>query len=464
MHRGLKNRHIQMLSLGSAIGTGLFLVSGTTIQTAGPVVLLGYVLAGTIIFAMMRMLGEMAVAQPVSGSWSAYAHEYISPTAGFISGWNWWFTCIVVSMLELVAAGEFMDFWFPGLPHWITAAIALVTFTAINLINVKAFGEFEFWFTLVKVIAVVAMIALGIAIIFGVGNYEPTGLSNLWAHGGFAPMGLGGFMLSLVAVTFTFGGITSLGTAAGETDNPGKNIPLAINQVIIRILIFYVGAIGVMLIIWPWNQVGMEGSPFVLMLVGLGIGGAATLLNVIVLIAALSVLNTMTYSNARVLHSLAQGGQAPAILARTNDRGVPAVGLMVNSSIVAVVVVLNLIFPGQLLMILVSVILGSELITWSTVVISHLRFRRNNPPGAFTAPLFPIANYVCLAFFLMIYILMTMISDFRPGAVALPIWLAILVAASFLQRRLTGTKAAPVFDDSVEGVSPSVDGRGAPLP
>jgi phenylalanine-specific permease len=444
MHRGLKNRHIQMISLGSAIGTGLFLVSGATIQTAGPIVLLGYALAGSVIFLMMRMLGEMAVARPVSGSWSTYAREYLGKPAGFIAGWNWWFTCIVVSMLELTAAGVFMDFWFPNLPHWVTAAVALAALTAVNLINVKAFGEFEFWFTLIKVAAVLAMIVLGVAIVFGAGSYEPTGLSNLWSHGGFAPTGLGGFMLSLVAVTFTFGGITSLGTAAGETTDPARTIPRAINQVIVRILVFYVGAIGVMLIIWPWDKVGTEGSPFVLMLVGLGVGGAATLLNIIVLTAVLSVLNTMTYSNARVLHGLAEGGQAPAILARTNSRGVPVVGLLVNSALVAVVVVLNLLFPGRLLMILVAIILSAELITWGSVVLSHLRFRNRFAAGAFKAPLYPIANYACLAFFALVLVLMTRIPDFRTGAIAFPLWLGGLTIAAYVHARVAERRAARV--------------------
>lgn len=311
MHRELKNRHLQMISLGSAIGTGLFLISGTSVQTAGPIVLVGYAIAGIVLYGVMRMLGEMAVAHPVAGSWSAYAREYLGKPAGFIAGWNWWYVCVVVCMVELTAASEFMAFWFPNLPRWITTAVCLVLITAANTFNVKAFGEFEFYFTLIKVTAVIAMIVIGIAIIFGAGDYNVHGLQNLWAHGGFAPKGLGAFMISLVAITFSFGGIESLGTAAGEVEEPARNIPRAINQVLLRILIFYVGAIGVMLIIWPWDQVGTEGSPFVLMLVGLGIGGAATLLNIVVLTAALSVANVMTYSNARVLYDLAASGQAP---------------------------------------------------------------------------------------------------------------------------------------------------------
>lgn len=432
MHRGLKNRHLQMIALGSAIGTGLFLVSGSTIQMAGPVVLVGYVIAGIILFLMMRMLGEMAVARPIAGSWVAYGRDYLGGVAGFIAGWNWWYTCTVVCMLELAAAGEFMDFWFPDLPHWITAAVCLVVLTAANMIDVKAFGEFEFYFTLIKVAAVIAMIVLGVLIIFGVGSFNVNGLDNLFVHGGFAPMGLGGFMLSLVAVTFTFGGIESLGTSAGEVENPKKNIPSAINQVLVRILVFYVGAIGVMLVIWPWNNVGSEGSPFVLMLVGLGVGGAAVVLNIVVLTACLSVLNVMTYSNARVLYDLAGSGQAPRFFSKVSKNGVPIRALLVNSSFVALVVVLNLLFPGSVLPILISVILSAELITWSLIVITHLRFRKREGVGEFKTPGAPIANYVCMLYFVLIYVLMTMIPSYVPGAIALPVWLGVLAIAGVL--------------------------------
>ncbi|BBX85380.1 amino acid permease [Mycolicibacterium aubagnense] len=437
MHRKLKNRHLQMISLGSAIGTGLFLVSGTSVQTAGPIVLVGYAIAGIVLYGVMRMLGEMAVAHPVPGSWSAYAREYLGKPAGFIAGWNWWYVCIVVCMVELTAASEFMAFWFPQLPHWITTAGCLALITAANMINVKAFGEFEFYFTLIKVTAVLAMIGLGIAIIFGAGDYNVHGMENLWAHGGFAPKGLGAFMISLVAITFSFGGIESLGTAAGEVEEPARNIPRAINQVLLRILVFYVGAIGVMLIIWPWDKVGTDGSPFVLMLVGLGIGGAATLLNIVVLTAALSVANVMTYSNARVLSDLAASGQAPRFLAHTNERGVPVRALLINSGFVAVAVILNVALPGKALAILIPVVVGAELITWSIIALSHLRFRAREGAGVFKTPLSPITNYLCLAYFALIYLLMTQDPSSHSGAIALPVWFCGLLAVGFLLNRVT---------------------------
>ncbi len=443
LKRGLKARHLQMIALGSSIGTGLFLGSGASIQLAGPAVLLGFMLAGTIVFLIMRMLGEMAVEHPVSGSFSFYARKFIGPIAGFITGWNWWFTCIVVGMLELTAAGVFMDFWFPGHPHWVTALVCLVVITAINLIHVGAFGEVEFWMSLVKVVALIGMIVLGLLLVFGVGPNPAIGFSNLWEHGGFAPTGLGGFMLSLVAVTFAFGGVVSIGTAAGEVENPSRNIPKAINSVIFRIIVFYVGGVGIMLLLWPWNQIDTTTSPFVHVLVGLGIGGAAIILNVVVLAAALSVFNTMTYSGARMLRDLSLHGQAPPFFAHTTKRGLPLRALLFNSALMGVAVLLNFLFQGQLLYSLIAIILGAELISWSAIAISHLRFRaqlrQEGRTSDYRAPFAPVANYVCLAFFALLLVLMAFLPDYRIALVALPLWIATLgviyLGQRFHQRR-----------------------------
>lgn len=451
MHRGLKDRHIQMIALGTAIGTGLFLVSAETIQTAGPAVLIGYAIAGTVIFLMMRMIGEMAVENPISGSFGAYAEQYWGRFPGFVVCWNWWYTCIVVSMLELSAAGVFLDYWFPNLPHWITALICLVVITVANMITVKSFGEFEFWFSIIKVTAVIGMIILGVLIIFGIGGNEPTGFSNLWAHGGFFPHGVKGLLFALVAVTFTFGGIESIGTTAGEVQNPGKTLPRAINQVLLRILIFYIGAIGVMLIIWPWTNVGMEGSPFVLMMDGLGIKAAAAILNIVCLTACLSVFNCMVYSNSRVLYSLAQTGNAPKIFAEINKNGVPSKGLLVNAGITLIVVVLNYLFTN-ILPILISVILVSEIITWSAIAISELKFRKGLGEKAaqlkFKVPFFPYSNYFVLAYFAMILVLMVVVPGYSAGVIALPIWLIVLFVSYRIKQSYAVKKAGKKSADA----------------
>lgn len=440
LKRGLKPRHLQLIALGSSIGTGLFLGSGASIQLAGPAVLFAFALAGVVIFLVMRMLGEMAVAHPVAGSFAYYARRFLGPVAGFVTGWNWWFTTIVVGMVEMTAAGVFMDFWFPDLPHWVTALVALVLITAINLIHVGAFGEVEFWMSMIKVVALIAMIVLGICLVLGIGPDPAIGFGNLWEHGGFAPQGLGGVMLSLVVVIFTFGGTVSIGTAAGEAKDPGRTIPRAINSVIYRIIIFYIGGVGIVLLLWPWNDINADESPFVRILVGMGIGGAAVILNVVVLSAALSVLNNMTYSGSRMLRDLALDGQAPAFFARTTRNGLPRRALLTNAALMGVVVLLNYFFEGRVLVALMAIIVGAEIISWSAITLSHIGFRRSRRRAGekpvYPAPGYPVTNWFCLAFFVLIFVLMGFLPDYRVALFALPGWVAAL-AVIWLGKRFT---------------------------
>ncbi|MEL1134616.1 amino acid permease [Desulfitobacterium sp. THU1] len=432
MHRGLKNRHIQMIALGGAIGTGLFYGSAATIELAGPAITFSYLIGGFAIFLIMRMLGEMSVDEPVSGSFSHFANKYWGEFPGFLSGWNYWFNYIVVSMAELTAVGIYINFWFPDIPHWMTALVCLVLITLLNLISVGAFGEFEFWFAIVKVVAIIGMIVFGLYIIFaGIGG-EATGFSNLWAHGGFLPNGMTGLLFSLVPVMFSFGGIELIGITAGEADNPKKSIPKAINQVIWRILIFYVGALSVLMILYPWNQVGSEGSPFVMIFSKIGIPAAATLLNIVVLTAALSVYNSGVYSNARMLYSLSLQGNAPKVFSKLNKRGVPVTGVFVSSGITLLAVILNFLFPGQIFMYLIAVAIIAAVITWMTIIIVNLKFRQakiaqgeeNNIE--FKTPLHPFSNYFCAAFLVMIVVLMAFTESMKMAVYVLPAWLLIL--------------------------------------
>ena len=291
MKRGLKNRHLQMIALGGAIGTGLFYGSASTIALAGPAVMLSYLIGGVVIFFIMRMLGEMAVDEPVSGSFSYYATKYWGKFPGFLSGWNYWFNYVLVSMAELTAVGIYMQFWYPDMPQWIAALVCLVVITVVNLINVRLYGEFEFWMALVKISAIVLMIVLGLCLLFGSGQPFPDNISNIWQNGGFMPNGWWGLALSITVVMFSFGGIELIGITAGEAENPDHTIPKAINQVIWRILIFYVGTMAVLMALWPWNKVGMEASPFVQIFSNVGVPAAAHILNFVVLTAAVSVYN-----------------------------------------------------------------------------------------------------------------------------------------------------------------------------
>lgn len=428
----MKSRQLRMIALGSAIGTGLFLGSAESIGYAGPAVLVTFLVVGAVVYLLMRMLGEMAVANPVSGSFAAYARDYIGPRAGFIVGWNWWYTTIVVGMIELTAMGTFLDFWFPDIPHWVTALVTLLVVLVINAARVSVFAEAEYWLSLVKVVALIAMIILGFVLVLSPGS--DAGFHNLTDHGGFMPNGPTGVVFSLVAVTFTFGGIMSIGTAAGETEDPSRTIPKAINSVIWRILVFYIGGMSVILLLAPWDAQDTTVSPFVRVLTFVGVDGAAHVLNLVILAAVASVCNTMTYSGSRMLRDLALNGQAPRYFAATTAKGLPLRSLLCNCALMGSVVLLNYFFEGKVFQILLAVVVGSELITWAAVNFAHLNFRKQGLSSTFKAPLYPAANYICAAYFALVLVLMAVLPDYRAGLIALAVWSAgLFVASNFVR-------------------------------
>lgn len=442
LHRSLKNRHIQLIALGGAIGTGLFYGSSASISMAGPAILLAYLLGGIVIFWIMRALGEMSVHTPVSGAFSHYAYENWGAFPGFFSGWNYWFNYIAVSMAELVVVGSYVQFWLPGVREWVSSAVFLVLITAVNLISVKAFGEFEFWFAIIKVVAIIAMILFGLGIIlFGWGNGgQATGISNLWAHGGFFPTGFTGLAMAMVVVLFSFGGVELIGIAAGEADDPQRSIPKAINQVVYRILIFYVGAIFVMLALFPWNELGKNESPFVTIFSKLGIGSAATLLNVVVLTAAVSAYNSGLYSNGRMLYSLAKQGNAPRVLARLNKAGSPWVGVLASSAVTALAVLLNFLLPGKVFLYVISVALIAGIFNWTMIVITQLKFRQRLGADEvsrlrFRMPFSPWSNYLVLAALAAVVVLMAFIPSYRVALYVGPLWIALLAVSFAIKSR-----------------------------
>lgn len=430
IQRGLKNRHIQMIALGGAIGTGLFYGSATVVKMAGPAITLSYLIGGIVIFFIMRALGEMAVAHPVSGSFSQYAYQYWGELPGFIAGWNYWFNYVVVGMAELSVVGTYINYWYPDIPTWLSALVCLVAVTLINTVHVKAYGEFEFWFAIIKVVAIIGMIVFGIAVIaFGIGNGgQPAGLGNLWEHGGFFPNGFQGILLSLVLVMFSFGGVELVGITAGEAQNPEKTIPRAINQVVWRILLFYVGALAVILAIFPWNQIEATGSPFVQIFTYVGIPSAANLLNFVVLTAALSAYNSALYSNGRMLYGLAAQGNAPKIFGKLNSSGVPMTAILVSSAITLFAVLLSYLNPEKVFLYFMSLATISIIINWAAILIVQLKFRkeqeRQKITPEFQMPLYPAATYLSLAFLVLVVGIMAFMPDMRFSLYIAPLWLA----------------------------------------
>lgn len=436
LHRGLEERHIQLIAIGGAIGVGLFLGSSTAIKTAGPALMLSYLIGGVIIYLMMRSLGEIAVEHPVSGSFAAYAHIFMGPRAGYITGWTYWFMWVVTGMAEITAVGVYCTFWWPELPQWIPALGALLCMTTINLIAVNLFGEFEFWFAMIKVVVIVAMIAAGIGIIFfGIGHGGvPTGISNIYAlEGGFMPNGGSGVILALTMVMFAFLGIELVGVTAGEAANPERTIPGAINKVLWRILIFYIGALFVIMSIFPWMEIGTQGSPFVLTFENLGIGKAAAIINFVVLTAALSSCNSGIFSNGRMLYNLALQKRAPAYFGAVSKNKVPARAIIVSSLIMLIGVVLNYVLPEQVFIIVTSVATFAAVWVWGTVFVVQIKSRKMKTPEQiknikYPSLLYPYANYAGLAFMAFIYVVLAINEDTRIAMIVGPIWMALLYA------------------------------------
>ncbi|MBE6478457.1 MAG: amino acid permease [Propionibacteriaceae bacterium] len=436
LRRELKNRHIQLIALGGAIGTGLFYGSTESIGQAGPAIMICYLVGGAIIFLVMRALGEMSVHTPTSGAFSYYAYQNWSPRAGFVSGWNYWFNYIGVQMAELTVVGTYMQFWFDSLPAWVSAAVFLVVITLVNLVTVRAYGEIEFWLAIIKVVAIVATIVGGTLIICtGIGNGgRPVGISNMWTHGGFFPHGVTGMLMGLVVVMFSFGGVELIGITAGEADDPRRTIPRAINQVVYRILIFYIGTIAVVVALFPWDQLGDSASPLVTIFSGLGISTAAHILNFVVLTAAVSAYNSGLYSNGRMLYSLARQHNAPAVLARTNRFGSPHVGVLVSSGVTAIAVLLTYLFPGTVFRYVMSVTTIAAVINWTMIVITNMKFHARmratgESSAGFTMPGHPWTGWLVLAFMAMLVVLMALSPGYRIAIVVGPIWLIILLVA-----------------------------------
>lgn len=434
LERKLSLRHIRFIALGSAIGTGLFYGSSETIQAAGPAVLIAYLIAGCAVYAVMRALGEMAVRHPVAGSFAQYSGRYIGPLAGFLTGWTFAFEMIIVAIADMTAAAMYMKMWYPETPGWVWMVAALVLICGLNLMRVKVFGELEFWFTLIKIVTIVAMIVGGLALIVGgvsLGGFTP-GAHNFFEHSGFAPFGVWGIVMSLGIVVFSFGGVETLGMTAGEADDPARAIPKAVNTVPVRILVFYILTIGVMLMLIPWTEIGSGESPFVQVFSVLGIPGAAHVINAVVLSAALSAMNSITYAASRTMYGLAEQGHAPASFTRISKTGVPVQPVAIVACCLVVGLFVYLWIPDQLFLIVASIATFATVFTWASILLAHHNMRREmaangEKPGGFTAPLWPVLNYAGLAFMGLIVIILAFTPAGQAALAVGGIWIAVLL-------------------------------------
>ncbi|GKV93902.1 proline-specific permease ProY [Pectobacterium aroidearum] len=449
LKRGLSTRHIRFIALGSAIGTGLFYGSASAIQMAGPSVLLAYLIGGVVAYIIMRALGEMSVHNPQSSSFSRYAQDYLGPLAGYITGWTYCFEMLIVAIADVTAFGIYMGVWFPAVPHWVWVLSVVLIIGAINLMNVKAFGELEFWLSFFKVATIIIMIVAGIGIIvWGIGNGgEPTGIHNLWSNGGFFSNGVMGMILSLQLVMFAYGGVEIIGITAGEAKDPQKSIPRAINSVPWRILVFYVGTLFVIMSIYPWNQVGTNGSPFVLTFQHMGITAAAGILNFVVITASLSAINSDVFGVGRMLHGMAEQGHAPKVFSRISKRGIPWVTVVVMMMALLVAVYLNYIMPGKVFLVIASLATFATVWVWIMILFSQIAFRRRLSPDEVKALAFPLRGGIATSVFgiIFLFFIIGLIGYFPDTRVSLYvgiIWILLLLVGYVWKKKRQNAVAA----------------------
>ncbi|MCG3230744.1 amino acid permease [Bacillus subtilis] len=438
LKRGLGARHIQMIALGGTIGVGLFMGSASTISWTGPSVLLAYAICGIFIFFIMRAMGEMLYVEPSTGSFATFGHQYIHPMAGYITAWSNWFQWIIVGMSEIIAVGSYMKYWFPDLPAWIPGIVAMVILGAANLISVKSFGEFEFWFAMIKIVTIILMIIAGIGIIFfGFGNGgDAIGLSNLWSHGDFFAGGFSGFFFALSLVIAAYQGVELIGITAGEAKDPQNTLRNAIQSIILRILIFYIGAIFVIVTVYPWDELNSLGSPFVSTFSKIGITAAAGIINFVVITAAMSGCNSGIFSAGRMLYTLGVNGQAPKFFKKISRNGVPLYGTIAVLIGLAVGVVLNYIAPPKIFVYVYSASVLPGMIPWFIILISHIGFRKAKGAALdkhpFKMPFAPFTNYLTIAFLLMVLVGMWFNDDTRISLIVGVIFLALVVISYYV--------------------------------
>ncbi|MED4351331.1 amino acid permease [Schinkia azotoformans] len=431
LKRDLKNRHVQLIAIGGTIGTGLFLGSGKSIQLAGPSIIFTYLLVGIALFFVMRALGELLLSNSGYKSFTDFATDYISPWAGFVTGWTYWFCWIMTAMADIIAVGVYTQYWF-DIPQWVPALICLVILLGFNLLTVKLFGELEFWFAIIKVITIIALIIVGIVLLV-IGFQTNTGtvsVTNLWSHGGMFPHGVTGFLFSLQMVVFAFVGVELVGVSAAETANPQKSIPSAINKIPVRILLFYVGALFVILCINPWDKLSASSSPFVEVFSLIGIPVAAGIINFVVLTSAASACNSGLFSTSRILYNLSSNKLAHHKFTILNKNHVPSNALVTSAIVLSVGALLSKVVPEQAFTIVTTISAICFIWVWSIILISHIRYTKRRPDlrakSTFKAPLTPFINYVVLALFAFILVVMLFAKDTRIPLLLTPLWFIIL--------------------------------------
>lgn len=466
LQAGLKNRHLTMIAIGGVIGAGLFVGSSSGIATAGPGILLSYALVGTLVVLVMRMLGEMSAANPTSGSFSAHADRALGRWAGFSIGWLYWFFWVVVLAVEATAGAKILAGWVPAVPQWGWALIVMAVLTATNLVSVGSYGEFEFWFAGIKVVAIGAFIVVGLLAIFGVlpgVHADKASFGNLTNHGGFLPHGPGSILTGVLLVVFSFMGSEIATLAAGESEDPQKAVTKSTNSIIWRIGVFYLGSILVVVSLLPWNDPSIQkNGSYVAALDSLGIAHAGEIMNVIVLTSVLSCLNSGLYTASRMAFSLGRRGDAPKAFARTTARGVPMAAILSSVVFGFVAVFFNYEYPKTIFLFLLNSSGAVALFVWLAICFSQLRMRKiiqREAPEKLVVKmwLYPYLTWATAG--LIVFVLGYMLTDTKGESsgrttVLLSVGVAALVVViSLVKQKIDAGRPAPAAEAPADRVS-----------
>ncbi len=444
MQRSLSNRHIQLIAIGGAIGTGLFMGSGKTISLAGPSIIFVYMIIGFMLFFVMRAMGELLLSNLNYKSFIDFSSDLLGPWAGYFTGWTYWFCWIITGIADVIAISAYTQFWFPDIPQWAPALGCVGLLLSLNLITVKMFGEMEFWFAMIKIVAICALVCTGAYLIFS-GYQSPTGttatMANLWNDGGMFPHGLMGFFAGFQIAVFAFVGIELVGTTAAEAKNPERNLPRAINSIPIRIIIFYVFALIAIMTVTPWRDVVANKSPFVELFLVAGLPAAASIINFVVLTSAASSANSGVFSTSRMLFGLAQEGDAPQSFKKLSRRSVPSNGLFFSCVCLLLGAVLMYLIPNLMAAFTLITSLSAILFifVWSIILLSYLSYRKNRPQqhraSKYKMPGGVVMAWVCLGFFAFILALLTLEADTREALLYAPLWFIMLgVSYQFVRK------------------------------
>ena len=448
LRRSLSNRHLQLIAIGGAIGTGLFMGSGKTISLAGPSIVLVYLIIGVMLFFVMRAMGELLLSNLAYKSFIDFSTDLLGPWAGFFCGWTYWFCWIITAIADVIAISAYSQFWFPGLAAWIPAVLCVLLLLSLNLVTVRLFGEMEFWFALIKIVAICALILTGFGLVAW-GFRSPAGhaatLANLWNDGGVFPMGLSGFFAGFQIAVFAFVGIELVGTTAAETADPERNLPRAINSIPVRIIIFYVLSLLAIMAVTPWRLVEAGKSPFVELFVLAGIPAAASLINFVVLTSATSSANSGIFSTSRMLYGLAQEQHAPRAFARLSKAAVPSRGLLFSCACLLLGALLVYLTPNVITAFTLVTTLAAVLFmfVWSLILAAYIAYRRQRPQlhqaSKYKMPGGVFMCYVCLAFFAFVVVLLSLQADTREALLASPFWFVLLGLSYAWKRRRAGS-------------------------